>query len=133
MVGDLGSRKVRAYIKALYLLPEPSMDLPTEQPAERVADSVKIRNLEGSAGILFTPVNGLIDLCVGVSAAMNITGLEKRFQGLGVEVGTILNIWRFPITVFLHESDIFGERHLCVDFGFGFHLGEFGKSKCSYQ
>ena len=133
MVGDLGSRKVRAYIKALYLLPELSMDLPTEQPAERVADSVKIRNLEGSAGILFTPVNGLIDLCVGVSAAMNITGLEKRFQGLGVEVGTILSIWRFPITVFLHESDILGERHLCVDFGFGFHLGEFGKSKCSYQ
>lgn len=133
MVGDLGNRKVRAYIKALYLLPESSMELPTEQPAERVADSVKIRNLEGSAGILFTPVNGLIDLCVGVSAAMNITGLEKRFQGLGVEVGTILNIWRFPVTVFLHESDILGERHLCVDFGFGFHLGEFGKSKSSYQ
>ena len=133
MVGDLGNRKVRAYIKALYLLPEPSMELPTEQPVERAADSIKIRNLEGSVGILFTPVNGLIDLCVGASAAMNITGLERRFQGIGVEVGAILNIWRFPITVFLHESDILGERHLCVDFGFGFHLGEFGKSKCSYQ
>ena len=133
MVGDLGNRKVRGYIKALYLLPEPSMDLPIEQMEERAADSVKIRNIEGSVGIVFTPVNGLIDLCVGVSAAANITGLERRFQGLGVEVGTILNIWRFPITVFLHESDILGERHLCVDFGFGFHLGEFGKSKCSYQ
>lgn len=132
MVGDMGNRKVRAYIKALYLLPEPSM-LPTEQPAERAADSVKIRNIEGSVGVLFTPVNGLIDLCIGASATMNITGLEKRFQGIGAEVGTILNIWRFPITVFLHESDILGERHLCVDFGFGFHLGEFGKSKCSYQ
>ena len=132
MVGDLGNRKVRAYIKALYLLPEPSM-LPTEQPAERAADSVKIRNIEGSVGVLFTPVNGLIDLCIGASATMNITGLEKRFQGIGAEVGAILNIWRFPITVFLHESDILGERHLCVDFGIGFHLGEFGKSKCSYQ
>ena len=133
MVGDLGNRKVRAYIKALYLLPEPSMELPSEQPAERAADSLKIRNIEASVGILFTPVNGLIDLCIGASAAMNITGLEKRFQGIGVEVGTILNIWRFPITVFLHEADILGERHLCVDFGFGFHLGEFGKSKSSYQ
>jgi hypothetical protein len=133
MVGDLGSRKVRGYIKALYLLPEPSMVLPTEQLVERAADSLKIRNLEGSVGVLFTPVNGLIDLCIGASAAMNITGLEKRFQGIGVEAGTILNIWRFPITMFLHESDILGERHLCVDFGIGFHLGEFGKSKCSYQ
>jgi hypothetical protein len=133
MVGDMGNRKVRAYIKALYLLPEPSMVLPMEQPVERVADSLKIRNLEGSVGVLFTPVNGLIDLCIGASAAMNITGSEKRFQGVGVEVGTILNIWRFPITVFLHESDILGERHLCVDFGIGFHLGDFGKSKCSYQ
>ena len=129
MVGDLGSREMRAYIKALYLMPE----LPSEVQSERTADSVVIRNIEGSVGILFTPVNGLIDLCMGVSAAQNISGLEKSFQGIGVEVGTILNIWRFPITVFLHESDVFGERHLRVDFGFGLHLGKFGKSKCSYQ
>ena len=121
MVGDLGDTKVRGYIKALYL------------PLGMSTDSVMVRNIEFSTGVVFTPVNGLIDLCAGVSAAANITGLERRFQGIGVEVGTILNIWRFPITVFFHESDILGERHLCVDFGFGFHLGDFGKSKCSYQ
>ena len=121
MVGDLGDTKVRGYVKGLYL------------PLGLSVDSVMVRNIELGAGVVFTPVNGLIDLCAGVSAAANITGLERRFQGIGVEVGTILNIWRFPITVFLHESDILGERHLCVDFGFGFHLGSFGKSKCSYQ
>lgn len=122
MVGDLGSTKARGYIKALYL------------PTEMAVDSTMatIRNIEGSVGVMFTPVNGVIDLCVGASVAANITGLEKRFQGLGLEVGTVLNIWRIPITVFLHESDILGERHLCVDFGVGFHLGDFGKSKCSY-
>lgn len=121
MVGDLGKDRVRAYIKALYLSSEGS------------ADSLMVRNIEGSAGVVFTPVNSLIDLCIGVSAAANITGMENRFQGVGVEVGTVLNIWRFPITIFLHEADLFGDRHLCVDFGFGFHLGEFGKSKSSYQ
>ncbi len=121
MVGDLGDTKVRGYIKALYL------------PLGMSIDSVMVRNIELSTGVVFTPVNGLIDLCAGVSVAANITGLERRFQGIGVEVGTILNIWRFPITVIFHESDILGERHLCVDFGFGFHLGDFGKSKCSYQ
>lgn len=120
MIGDLGDTKTRGYIKALYL------------PVGMSADSAIIRNVEGSVGVMFTPVNGIIDLCVGASVAANITGMERRFQGLGVEVGTVLNIWRFPITVFLHESDVLGERHLCVDFGFGFHLGDFGKSKCSY-
>lgn len=121
MVGDLGDTKVRGYIKALYL------------PLGMSTDSIMVRNIELSTGVVFTPVNGLIDLCAGVSVAANITGLERRFQGIGMEVGTILNIWRFPITVIFHESDILGERHLCVDFGFGFHLGDFGKSKCSYQ
>lgn len=124
MIGDLGDTKTRGYIKALYL------------QNEMLADSVTmvtIRNIEGSVGVIFTPVNGLIDLCVGASMTANITGLKRRFQGVGVEVGTVINIWRFPITIFLHESDIFEERHLCVDFGFGFHLGDFGKSKCSYQ
>ena len=128
MVGDLGKDKVRGYIKALYL--------PTD-----VADSTdntinKIRNIEGGAGVVFTPVNGLIDMCLGLSGTFNVKGAEKPFQGIGLELGTILNIWRFPITVFLHEADLFenaGERHLCVDFGIGFHLGEFEKSKSSYQ
>lgn len=122
MIGDLGNTKTRGYIKALYLSNEVAVD----------TTMVMIRNIEGSVGVMFTPVNGIIDLCVGASVAANITGLERRFQGIGLELGTVLNIWRFPVTVFLHESDILGERHLCVDFGIGFHLGDFGKSKCSY-
>ena len=121
MIGDMGKNKVRVYVKALYL------------PTVNSSDSLAIRNVEGGLGIVFTPVNGLIDMCIGASGAVNITGLKDRFQGVGIEVGTILNVWRFPLTVFLHESDLFGERHLCVDFGIGFHLGEFERSKSSYQ
>ena len=121
MVGDMGKDKVRAYLKALYL------------PTANSSDSLAIRNVEGGLGLIFTPANGLIDMCIGMSGTVNIKGLKDRFQGVGLELGTILNIWRFPLTVFLHESDLFGERHLCIDFGIGFHLGEFGKSKCSYQ
>lgn len=121
MVGDMGKDKVRLYFKALYL------------PGTQSSDSIAYRNIEASLGLVFTPVNGYIDMCLGASGTANITGLEDRFQGIGIELGTILNIWRFPISVFLHEADLLGERHLCIDFGIGFHLGEFEKSKCSYQ
>lgn len=121
MIGDLGKEKLRAYLKAMYL------------PDTQASDSLDIKNIEGGAGILITPVNGLIDVTLGVSATANLSGLEERFQGMGVELGAILNVWRFPITVMLHESDLLGDRHLYVDFGIGFHLGEFKKSKCSYQ
>ena len=121
MIGDMGKDKVRVYFKALYL------------PTVQSSDSLVIRNIEGGLGLVFTPVNGVIDMCLGASGTVNVTGLKDRFQGVGLELGTILNVWRFPLTVFLHESDLFGERHLCVDFGIGFHLGEFERSKCSYQ
>ena len=121
MIGDVGSRKVRVYFKGMYLQPETS-------------DSLSVKNLEAGMGVLFTPVNGLIDLCVGASATVNLSGLENnRFQGVGAEVGTVLNVWRIPFTVFLHEVDLFGERHLCVDFGIGFHFGKFGKANSTYQ
>lgn len=121
MFGDLGKDKVRAYIKAMYL------------SSVQAVDSLVVRDVEAGAGIVITPVNSIIDLCLGASLKANIKGLEQRFQGIGVEAGVVLNIWRFPITVFLHEADLIGNRYLCVDFGFGFHLGEFGKSKSSYQ
>lgn len=120
MIGDIGNGKTRAYFKGMYLQPQTS-------------DSLSVKNMEAGMGVLFTPVNGLIDLCIGASAAFNLSGLERRFQGVGVEVGTVVNVWRFPLTVFLHEVDLFGERHLCVDFGIGFHLGKFGKANCTYQ
>ena len=121
MVGDMGKDKLRVYFKALYL------------PTVQSSDSLTIRNIEGGLGLVFTPANGVIDMCIGASGTVNVTGLKDRFQGVGLEVGTILNVWRFPLTVFLHESDLFGERRLYVDFGIGFHLGEFERSKCSYQ
>ena len=121
MVSDIGRERVRGYVKVLYLSPT------------QASDSIAVRNLEGGGGVVFTPVSSLIDLCLGASATANISGLEKRFQGVGLELGCILNLWRFPLTVFMHEADLFGEPHLCVDFGIGFHLGEFGKAKSSYQ
>lgn len=110
MFGDLGKEKMRAYIKAMYLHPS---DL--------------VKSVDASAGVVFTPVNGIIDMTLGVGAAVNVQGLDNRFQGIAAELGAILNIWRFPVTFMLHESDLFGERHLYVDFGIGFHLGEFNR------
>lgn len=125
MLGDLGKDKVRVYVKALYLA--------TNQIDSILNTTNKVGNIEGAVGVVFTPVNGLIDMCVGASGTLNVMGLDKRFQGLGAELGVILNVWRFPISVFFHEADLFGERHFCLDFGIGFHLGEFEKSKSSYQ
>ena len=121
MVGDLGKERVRVYLKAMYL------------PSMQTFDSLNNRRIEGSAGIVFTPVNGLIDMTLGASAVADISGVNDWYRGAGVELGAILNVWRFPVTIMLHESDLLGSRHLYVDFGVGFHLGEFEKSKCSYQ
>lgn len=121
MVSDLGRGKARAYVKALYLR------------SQRPSDSTVLNCIEPGAGLVFTPVNGLIDMCVGISGILCFNDDEKQFHGIGAEVGAILNLWRIPLTVMLHETDLFGNRHLCVDFGIGFHLGEFEKSKCSYQ
>lgn len=120
MIGDVGRDRLRTYFKVLYLTPN------------QISDSLSVKNLDAAFGFVFTPVDGLIDFCVGASGAINISGLDNSFLGMGLELGTVLNIWRFPITVFLHESDLFGNRKLVVDFGIGFHLGKFGKSNCSY-
>ncbi len=121
MVGDLGENKVRGYVKALYLTPV------------RSSDSLQMQNIEVGFGIIVTPVNGLIDMCAGASVDFSLNDGESPFQGMGAEVGTIVNIWRFPLTVMLHEVDLFGERHLCVDFGVGFHFGKFGWNKSTYK
>jgi len=111
MFGDLGKEKLRVYVKAMYLTP---------------TDSVK--NVDGGFGVMFTPTGGLIDLTLGVSASINASGLQDSFQGFGVEMGTILNFWRIPVSIMLHESDVFGNRHMYVDFGVGFHFGAFKRS-----
>jgi hypothetical protein len=111
MFSDLGKGRSRAYIKALYLRPDDA-----------------IKGMDASVGLVFTPVNGIIDMTVGVGAAVNFVGTEEKFQGVGLEMGTILNIWRIPITIMLHEWDLTGNRQLFVDFGIGFHLGEFTRS-----
>ncbi|MBR4391235.1 MAG: BACON domain-containing protein [Bacteroidales bacterium] len=110
MFGDLGKEKLRAYIKAMYLNPSES-----------------VRSIDASAGVVFTPVNSIIDMTLGVGATVNVQGLPQPFQGINAELGAILNFWRFPVTFMLHEADLFGQRHLYVDFGIGFHLGEFNR------
>lgn len=119
MFGDLGKEIARGYVKTMYIYTDPTQNIDT------------LRSVEASAGILFTPVNGLIDVCLGVGAEVNIKGMEERFQGVGAELGVIMNFWRFPVMVMLHESDLFEQRKLYVDFGIGFHLGEF--KRCSYK
>lgn len=121
MVGDLGTDKVRGYVKALYLNPI------------RTADSLKLHKLEAGFGIVVTPVNGIIDMCAGASVDFAFNKELSPFQGMGLEIGAIVNIWRFPLTIMFHEADLFGERHLCIDFGVGFHFGEFGWKKSTYR
>lgn len=119
MIGDLGQGKARAYLKGMYLQP--------------VQDSITGKYLEAGVGVMFTPA-GIIDLCAGASLTADL--LEQNsvwYHGVGVELGAVVNIWRFPITVFLHEADLMGERHLCVDFGLGFHLGKFGIANSTYK
>ena len=52
----------------------------------------------------------------------------RTYPNVEAEIGVILNIWRFPLTVMFHEADILNERRLFVDFGVGFHLGKFNSS-----
>ena len=112
MFGDLGKEKLRTYLKAMYL-------------QQKDGASEDIRNIDASLGLLITPVNGVIDVCMGAGAEMNLQGLGNRFLGVGVEAGVIMNFWRFPVTFMLHESDLLNHRKLYMDFGIGFHLGEF--------
>ena len=111
MFGDLGKSKIRYYLKAMYVRPEDSL-----------------KKVDASVGFIFTPVNGLIDYVLGAGAGATLSGggLNPTAE---VETGFILNLWRFPLTVLLHESDLLNnDRHLYVDFGIGFHLGDFKKS-----
>lgn len=111
MFSDLGSEKVRTYVKAMYLQPN---------------DTVK--NISGSFGLVFTPVNGIIDICAGLGADFCLNKEIRTYPNVEAEIGFILNIWRFPLTVMLHEADLINDRRLYVDFGIGFHLGKFKSS-----
>ena len=111
MVSDLGSEKLRTYVKAMYLHP---------------TDTVK--NLAATLGFLFTPVDGIIDLTAGAGVDFNVAGSARSYPGVEAELGFILNLWRIPLTVMLHESDLLHDRRLYVDFGIGFHFGNFKRS-----
>ena len=112
MFGDMGRAKLRTYFKAMYVRPDESL-----------------KNVDASFGFVFTPVNGIIDYLLGAGAGISVAGAESLNPTMEVETGFILNIWRFPLTVMLHESDVLHEnRHLYVDFGIGFHLGDFKRS-----
>ena len=118
MFGDLGKGLTRAYIKALYFEPW---------------NSSMVGNIELDLGLMFCPVNGLIDFCLGAGPNVDPNALTNISETtFGAEAGFVLNVWRFPITIMFHESDVLGSnRHLYTDFGIGFHFGEF--KKCSYK
>ena len=127
MFGDIGKTRIRGYVKAMYW----QLDEPT-------------KGVEASGGIIFTPVDGIIDFMLGGGCGFTpVDGIidfmlgggggaetdEPLYVSVDVETGFILNLWRFPLTVLLHESNLLrDERHLYVDFGIGFHLGDFKRS-----
>ena len=113
MFGDLGKAKTRTYLKAMY-----------SQPVDSTS-----RVVDAAFGLVFTPVNGIIDFCLGAGAGYDFMA-KGSLPTVEAEAGFILNIWRIPLTVMLHESDLIhqNERKLYVDFGIGIHLGEFKRS-----
>lgn len=111
MIGDIGKGKIRSYFKGMYA-----------QPYEAV------RNVDASLGLIFTPVNGLIDFCIGAGGGLAFVDSQIENYSVDAEAGFIVNLWRIPLTVMLHESNVIGEPKLYVDFGVGFHLGEFSRS-----
>ena len=125
MVGDIGRGLVRPYVKFLFISNK-------DESGNAESESKNKLDLEGGGGVIFTPMSGIIDLCAGVSLNLNVDS-GPSYQGFGAELGAIVNVWRFPITIMVHESDLFGEPHLYVDFGIGFHLGRFSKAECTYQ
>ena len=118
MFGDLGKGLTRAYIKAMYFEPW---------------DPKFVGNIELDLGLMFCPVNGIIDFCLGAGPNVDPNAIQNLSETtFGAEAGFVLNVWRFPITIMFHESDLFGHAHsLCTDIGIGFHFGEF--KKCSYK
>lgn len=111
MFGDLGGESVRAYLKGLYLTP---------------TDSIK--NADFSIGMVVTPLDGLIDLCFGTGVEVNVKGSSSKVPAWGVEAGVIVNVWRIPLTVMFHETDLLNNHRMVVDLGVGFHLGDFKRS-----
>lgn len=121
MIGDIGNGLTRPYVKVMFM---------SSDSLETVR---RVKEFEGGAGLVFTPMSGIIDLCAGASVRINVEGKADPYQGVGAELGAIINVWRFPFTVFIHKSDVFGEPRLFVDFGIGFHLGGFLTAKSTYQ
>ena len=111
MFGDLGKSEVRTYFKAMYAQPDELQ-----------------KKVDASFGFVFTPVSGIIDFMLGAGAGTTVVGGPFNIT-VEAETGFILNVWRIPLTVLLHESDLIGEdRHLYVDLGIGLHLGDFKRS-----
>lgn len=111
MFSDLGGESVRAYLKGMYLTPQDS-----------------IKNADFNVGLVVTPLDGLIDLCFGTGVEVNLKGKTDKTPGWGVEAGVILNMWRIPLTIMFHETDLLNNHHLVVDLGVGFHLGDFKRN-----
>lgn len=113
MFSDIGKTALRGYLKTLYI--------------DHGSDIDKQSSLTG--GFVFTPFPGFIDICTGVGLGWYYTsGIE--WKGAELEAGFIINLWRFPLTIMFHEYEIEkSSQHAVVEFGIGFHFGEFGKNK----
>lgn len=113
MFGDMGKTALRGYIKALYI--------------DQGNETVKQASL--TSGFVFTPFPGFIDVCTGWGFGINCPD-KVDFKGFEAEAGFIVNLWRFPVTIMFHEYMLEQDaRYTSVEFGVGFHFGEFGKSK----
>ena len=114
MFGDIGKSALRGYLKTLYII--------------QMEDEIPYQS-SLTGGLIFTPIPGFIDLCTGLGAGWYYSeGVE--WKGLELEAGFIVNIWRFPITVIFHEFELEKScQHVSVEFGIGFHFGEFNKEK----
>lgn len=111
MIGDIGDNALRGYLKALYI--------------NRGEDYYKQSSI--TTGFVFTLFPGYTDICTGLGfGAYFNEGME--WSGMEGEIGLVVNIWRFPITIMFHEFMLDKDtRYPQVEFGIGFHFGKFGK------
>ena len=123
MFSDVGRRNLRWYFKTItefgnYWYQDENDT--TVAPVKRSAIDPGL-----SLGFVFNLVPGYIDVMTGAGYQASIKAGQFEGKGVQAEVGFVMNLWRFPLTVMMRCCELEKDtRYLTVDFGFGFSFGD---------
>ena len=122
MFSDVGRGNLRWYFKSITEFGDywyQNEEDPAAEPVKRTAIDPAL-----SLGFVFNLMPGYIDFMVGGGYQMT---LKETFaaKGAQAEVGFVMNMWRFPLTVMMRCCELEKDtRYLTVDFGLGFSFGD---------